>query len=277
MVSTRRRTIPSIERRPRCTTTSTALTSWAWTAVGVMPASAPRASNRATTSAAPLACSVPQPPSWPVLSAASSSRTSRAARLPEDDPVRTHPQRLADHRGEGDLAGALDVRWTRLEPDDLGPVDPELADVLDHDDPLAGRGLSQQRPQQRGLPDAGTAGHHESHPPDDQPPEQPAPSGREHPAGLQVGQAHRGPGRDSQRQVRTVTHQRRQDRVQPDPGRQHPVDVGRRLVQPPPGQPGQAYREPADRVGAADVHVGPDHPVPGVDPHGAVTVHRPRR
>ena len=76
IVSTRRRTIPSTDRRPRCTTTSTALTSCAWTAAGVIPASAPRASNRATTSAAPLACSVPQPPSWPVLSAASSSRTS---------------------------------------------------------------------------------------------------------------------------------------------------------------------------------------------------------
>ena len=41
-----------------------------------MPASAPRAVRRAGTSAVELACRVAQPPSWPVLRAVSTSRTS---------------------------------------------------------------------------------------------------------------------------------------------------------------------------------------------------------
>src|SRR6478609_10085884 len=50
--------------------------SWARTASGVSPASAPSASNRATTSDGAFACTVPHPPSCPVLRAARSSRTS---------------------------------------------------------------------------------------------------------------------------------------------------------------------------------------------------------
>ena len=72
------------------TTTRTALSSCACTAAGPSPASAPRASNRATASALVLACRVPQPPSCPVLSAVSSSRTS----APRTSPTTSRSGRI---------------------------------------------------------------------------------------------------------------------------------------------------------------------------------------
>ena len=67
---------------PRWTTTSTAAASWLCAASRPSPAASASASTRAGTSAAELAWSVPQPPSCPVLSAASRSTTS---------PPRTSP------------------------------------------------------------------------------------------------------------------------------------------------------------------------------------------
>ncbi len=57
-------------------TTLSALPSWVRVASGDMSASAPSASKRVTTSTLLFAWIVPQPPSWPVLSAESISRTS---------------------------------------------------------------------------------------------------------------------------------------------------------------------------------------------------------
>src|SRR5204862_7241257 len=50
----------------------------------------------------------------------------RPSSLTQDQSVGAHAQRLANQGGQGDLAGPLDVGWSRLQPDDLRLVDPEL-------------------------------------------------------------------------------------------------------------------------------------------------------
>src|SRR3954468_15960074 len=59
--------------------------------------------------------------------------------LPHDDPVRTHAEGVADQVADRDRALALDVRWPRLQPDDVLLLQLELDGVLDGDDPLAVR------------------------------------------------------------------------------------------------------------------------------------------
>ena len=74
------------------TTASSADASWACSAERSSPPNAASASSRAGTSAAELACTVPQPPSWPVFIAVSRSQISRAPDLADHQPVRPHPQ-----------------------------------------------------------------------------------------------------------------------------------------------------------------------------------------
>lgn len=76
------RLLPSWRSRVRWMTASKAAASWLWTASLVRPAAQPRASRRGGTSAAVLAWRVPQPPSWPVLSAARRSTTSEPRTSP---------------------------------------------------------------------------------------------------------------------------------------------------------------------------------------------------
>ena len=54
-----------------------------------------------------------------------------AAHLADDEPVRPHPQRLADQVAQADRARALGVGGPRLEPDDVRVVGAQLAGVLD--------------------------------------------------------------------------------------------------------------------------------------------------
>ena len=60
-----------------------------------------------------------------------------AAHLADDDPVRAHPERVADELPDRDLALSLEVRRSALEPQDVGLLEPKLRRVLDRDDPLA--------------------------------------------------------------------------------------------------------------------------------------------
>ena len=61
-----------------------------------------------------------------------------AADLADDDPVRTHAQRVPDELADADLALALDVRRPSLERDHV-LLELELGGVLDRDDPLIAR------------------------------------------------------------------------------------------------------------------------------------------
>ena len=56
-------------------------------------------------------------PSWPVFMACSMSERGAVADLADDDPVGPHPQRVADQVADGDLAPALEVGRTGLEPE----------------------------------------------------------------------------------------------------------------------------------------------------------------
>ena len=153
---------PASRRRPsirsRWSTRSKALTVCRATASGDRPAVAPSASSRAGTSASEFACSVPAPPSWPVLSAARSSRSSAprhspttsrsgrmrsASRSSASRPTRPAPSRFA---------------WRASSETTCGCADGELGDVLDEDDALARRRLAEQRREQRRLARAARSG-----------------------------------------------------------------------------------------------------------------------
>ena len=58
--------------------------------------------------------------------------------LPDDDPVRPHPQSGAHQRPDRHRARTLGVRRTRLEPHDVRLLEPELGGLLDGDDALPG-------------------------------------------------------------------------------------------------------------------------------------------
>jgi hypothetical protein len=62
-----------------------------------------------------------------------------AADLADDDPIGTHPERVADQLAERHLAAAFDVGRACLEPDDVGAGELELRHVLDGDDAFPGR------------------------------------------------------------------------------------------------------------------------------------------
>ena len=155
--------------RPRWSTASSPARNWLCAASRPRPAASASASTRAGTSRAEFAWMVPHPPSWPVLSAASSSTTSAPAHLADDEPVGSHPQRLPHERAQGDLAGALDVGRACLEPDHVRMVGAQLAGVLDQDEPLGRRATSESRELSSVvLPGAGAAADQERQPARDQ-------------------------------------------------------------------------------------------------------------
>lgn len=83
----------------------------------------------------------------------------RPPHLTHDQAVRPHPQRLSDQRRQGHLTGALDVRGTRLQPDDVPVGDAQLPHVLDDDESLVRADLRQERSEQRGLSGTRTMAH----------------------------------------------------------------------------------------------------------------------
>ena len=91
-----------------------------------------------------------------------------AADLADDQPVGSHPQRLADQRAQLDRARALDVGRPALEPDDVRVVGTQLGGVLDEDQPLGRVDQREQRREQGGLAAAGAAGDQEGDPRRDQ-------------------------------------------------------------------------------------------------------------
>ena len=127
---------------PGARTTSMADANWLCAAARRRPAASASASTRAGTSTAELACRVPQPPSWPVLSAASRSTTS----APRTSPTTSRSGRIR-------RACRTSVR-TVISPapstlagrassvDHVRVVGPELGGVLD-DAPAAPRRVTE--------------------------------------------------------------------------------------------------------------------------------------
>src|SRR2546430_15114778 len=74
-----------------------------------------------------------------------------AATFADDDPVRAHAQRVAHEVADLDRALALNVRRTRLEPDDVPLPELQLGRVFDRYDPLIRRNESGKDVEERRL------------------------------------------------------------------------------------------------------------------------------
>ncbi len=93
------------------------------------------------------------------MSSVSPERTSA-----DDDPVRPHPQRVADEVADGDLAFPLEVRVRALQRNHMLLAELQLGGVLDGDDALAFGNVGGQNVQQRGFAAAGAAGYDDVEP-----------------------------------------------------------------------------------------------------------------
>ena len=145
-------------------TTWTAPRSCACTASRLIPASAPSASSRAGTSARPVGVHRPGAAVVSGVECGQHLAHLRATDLADDQPVGPHPQRLPHEVHHRHAADALDVGHPPLEPHDVGVRRRQLAHVLDDDDPFIGGALGQQRPEHRGLADAGPTDDDERQP-----------------------------------------------------------------------------------------------------------------
>ena len=154
--------------RVTCTTTSMAAASWARTASGARPGQGAQrlepgddiGGSVGVHRAAPaLVAGVERCEQLPDLG---------ATHLAHDDPVGAHAQRLAHQRRERDLADALDVGRTRLEPHQVRVVDRQLAHVLDDEQALDRVDAAEQRREERRLARSRAARDDEREPPRDQ-------------------------------------------------------------------------------------------------------------
>jgi len=155
-----------------------------------------------------------------------------AADLPDDDPLRPHPQRLADQLADADLPHPLQVGEPTLQPDAVlqMPLQRQFLGFLDGDHPLPGRDLAGDRVQGGGLPGPGAAGDQQVQPRPHRRPKQPSDLGGE---GAERQQVLEGVGQEpvaADRQAR-VRRQRRADHMQPAPVRQPGVGFGVGLIQ----------------------------------------------
>ena len=213
---------------------------------------------------------MPAPPSCPVLSAASRSHTSAPRTSPDDEPVRPHPQGLADQVAQRHPARALDVRGARHEPDDVRVPGPQLLGVLDQDDPLPRVDLAEQGVEQRRLPGARAAGHEQRQPGGEHRPQEGLAGGVQGAAGAQGGEVvGRGP-QHAQRQARAVGGDRCEDRVQPHPGVGEPaVDARARVVEAAARRQREPLGQPAHRRLVGEADAGSLEPGAPVDPDRA--------
>jgi len=80
------------------------------------------------------------------------------ADLPDDQPVRPHPEGLLHQPAQGDLAGALQARLPGLHGHPVRGRRAQLEDLLDGDQPLPRGYRGQQRVERRRLAGLGAAG-----------------------------------------------------------------------------------------------------------------------
>ena len=147
----------------------------------------------------------------------------------------------------GTSPGALDVGGPGLEPDDVRVVGPQLAGVLDDHHPVAGVDQGQQGGEQGGLPRAGAAADQEGEPGAHQPPQQGGGVGVDRAVVLQLGDGEHPAARHPQRDHGARPGERGQHGVEAGAVGEAQVDVGRRVVEPPPHGPGEPLRQPAHR------------------------------
>ena len=83
----------------------------------------------------------------------------RAADLANHDPVRPHPQGVANQCPLVDFTLAFDVRRARFQADDMRLLELQLGCVFDGDDALGLRNESGQYVEQRGLAGTRAAGN----------------------------------------------------------------------------------------------------------------------
>jgi len=158
-----------------------------------------------------LAWQVDSDPSWPVEHV----QRLAPADLADDDPVRPHPERVAEQRPDGDLPGPLGVGGPGLQGDDVGAEEPELGRLLDRDEPFAGGDRRAEGAQERGLAAARPAGDDDVKAGPDRQVEK-ARHGRGHrPAADEAGEREGPPGELPDGDRRAPDRQRRDDRVEP--------------------------------------------------------------
>ena len=83
--------------------------------------------------------------------------------LPDDDPVRPHPQRRSEQVADAYRVTALGVRWPCLHLHDMHPLELKLSGVLDDHDALPLRNIGRQRVEHRRLAAAGSSRHEHVH------------------------------------------------------------------------------------------------------------------
>ena len=74
-----------------------------------------------------------------------------AANFADDDPVRTHAQRVSQQVALGDRVVAHHIGRTRLHLDHMPLLQCQLQRIFDRHDPLAPRDIRRERIQERGL------------------------------------------------------------------------------------------------------------------------------
>ncbi len=155
------------------------------------------------------------------------------ATLPHDDPVRAHPERLAQQPREVDRAAALGVGLSGLECDDVRMVDAELGDVLDRDDALVVRDGGEHGGEEGRLPAAGGTTDEDVPSFGDRPFDHAARDPLEGPAPFEPGEGRPPRPREPDRERRAGDRDRREHDVHADPVLVADVGHRRALVDVP--------------------------------------------
>ncbi|MDQ1465393.1 MAG: hypothetical protein QOC73_2334 [Actinomycetota bacterium] len=192
--------------------------------------------------------------------------TLGAAYFADDKSVGTHPQRLTNQRPQIDGAGALDVRRSRLEPDEMRMVWPQLAGVFDKDDPLVRINATEQRGQQRRLPRAGASCDDERDPRRNNAGENVGGRARHRPEVDELVQRERTTAWNPKRQTHTRRRNRRQNRMQPDAVGEPYIRAGNRVVKSTTGGRSKPNCEAPDVTLVAEPHVGGLETAAAIDP-----------
>ncbi len=223
------------------------------------------AASRVIASAAPLAWRVVIDPAWPVFIAVSMSTASVSADLADDEPVRPHPQRVADEVAEGDLAPPLGGGRTALLADEVGMDGGELGDVLEDENPLLRGHELAERCEERGLAGPGPAGDQQVAAAQDGGVEEGGGRGVEGAELIELGDAEAASWRPADGEQRRPRGDRREHRVDPAAVGEAGVDHRRALVDPPPAAAEQPVDDGVDVTGVAEADRAPLQPAVHLD------------
>ncbi len=154
------------------------------------------------------------------------------ADLPDDDPVRAHPQRVTYQLPDRDPASVLQVRRPRFHPEHMILAQLQFGGVLDGDDPFVGGHERRQHVQAGRLARTGAAADHDVQPAAHARPQQVGYRGSHGAEGDEITHGEGIGGELPDRQQRAVNRDRRHDRVDPAAVRQPRIHHGAGLVHP---------------------------------------------